>query len=254
MPELPEVEARCMIMEKAFTGKKIVSFDIYRKGIIKGSDLKIQRGLIDKTLERIDRKGKYLTFEISGGLNFTLHFGLFGDILIVDANDTPQSVCARLGFDNHKALFILKWASLWFGDSVNELKKLGPDPLAAPEKFTVEYLTNTLSDKRTNIKSFLTDQRIIAGIGAVYADEILFKSGILPARITKTINRKEALILREMTIKVLNDATKKIIATGKEDRSFLSLENRENCPVCETAIIKTRMSGRRVLYCPSCQH
>ncbi len=254
MPELPEVEARRIAIEEAFTGSVLTSFDIYKKGIVKHEDAVVQRHVIGKTLRSVDRRGKYLIFEFPDALKITLHFGLFGEMEIAGAEGELPSVCASFAFDNKRTLFLLKWASIWFGMGIDDLEKLGPDPLVEPEKFTLHYLINTLAKKKTKIKSFLMDQSIIAGIGAVYADEILFQSAILPTRSTNDLSGKEASSLYDAIIKTLKTAVKKTVASGREDRPFLSLENRKNCPLCGTEIVTTRLAGRRTLYCPSCQH
>lgn len=254
MPELPEVEARRRAIDTTFKGSRLASCDIYKKGIVKHGDERVQKHIIGETLRSVDRRGKYLIFEFPDALKMTLHFGLFGEMNVAATKEKLPSVCARLAFDNKQALFLLKWASLWFGMGIESLEKLGPDPIAEPEALSVDYLTDVLARKRINMKQFLMDQSIVAGIGAVYADEILFKSTLLPARPAKDVSRQETVILHKMIIKSLEEAIEKIAASGKEDRSFLSLENKKNCPVCGTGIISTRLAGRRTLFCPSCQH
>ncbi len=254
MPELPEVEARRRAIEKAFIGSIVTSFDIHKKGIVKHADAMVQRYVIGKTLLSVDRRGKYLIFGFPDAIKITLHFGLFGEMAIAGADEEFPSVCASLVFDDKRALFLLKWASIWLGMGIDDLEKLGPDPLAEPDKFTLQYLINALAKKKTKIKPFLMDQSIIAGIGAVYADEILFKSGILPTRSTNDLGKDEASRLYNATIKTLRIAISKTLKSGDESRPFLSLENRKTCSVCGAEIVNTRLAGRRTLYCPHCQH
>ncbi len=254
MPELPEVEARRRAIERSFKTNPLTSLDIYKKGIVKHGDEHVQKHIIGETLQSVSRRGKYLIFEFPDALKMTLHFGLFGDMKIAPTEENLPSLCARFVFNDRQSLFLLKWASLWFGIGLESLEKLGPDPIAAPEALSVDYLTDVLAKKRITMKQFLMNQSIIAGIGAVYADEILFKSALLPARPAKDVSRQETVILHKMIFKCLGDAIEKTIASGKEDRPFLSLENKKNCPVCGTGIISTRLAGRRTLFCPSCQH
>ena len=254
MPELPEVEVRRRAIERSFKTSILVSLDIYKKGIVKHGDARVQKRIIGETLRFVDRRGKYLVFVFPDALELTLHFGLFGEMAIAGAQEQLPSVCARFVFDNNRALFLLKWAGIWFGRGVESLKKLGPDPIAGPAEFTLGYLGSSLSKKKTKIKQFLMDQAIIAGIGAVYADEILFKSGLLPARTANDLSKDETSRLYHATIKTLKTAIEKTDASGDESRSFLSLEGRETCPVCGTEIVTTKLAGRRTLFCPSCQH
>lgn len=254
MPELPEVESRRIAIEKAFKGRTLISFEIYKKGIVKHANLNVMKALINKKLLSIERKGKYLIFQFADNLKFILHFGLFGEMQIAKANSEFSSICASMVYDNKSALFFLKWASLWFGMGIETLEKLGPDPISEPERFTLDYLSNVLSRKKIKIKQLLMEQDAIAGIGAVYADEILFKSGILPTRQTNGLNEDEVSKLYNAIKGILKYAIEKTIATGNENRSFLSLEGKNVCPVCGTRIVNIKISGRKTLYCPSCQH
>ena len=254
MPELPEVEVRRRAIERSFKTSILVSLDIYKKGIVKHGDASVQKRIIGETLRFVDRRGKYLVFVFPDALELTIHFGLFGEMAIAGAQEQYPSACARFVFDNNRALFLLKWAGIWFGRGVESLEKLGPDPVAEPAEFTLEYLVSSLSKKKTRIKQFLMDQAIIAGIGAVYADEILFKSGLLPTRTANDLSKYETSKLYHTTIKTLKTAIEKTDADGDGSRSFLSLEGRETCPVCGTEIVNTRLAGRRTLFCPSCQH
>ncbi|MCL5277037.1 MAG: hypothetical protein M1517_04570 [Deltaproteobacteria bacterium] len=266
MPELPEVESRRMAIDSAFTGRHLVSFDIYKKNALKHSDAGVQKAVIGKVLEHTDRRGKYLILTFgpaetpqsqtapAGGLDITLHFGLFGGMDIAGTDSSPASVCARLVFDDRKALFLLRWVNLWPGRGVQGLEKLGPDPVAEPDLFTPGYLAGALSGKKTAIKQLLMDQSIVAGIGAVYADEVLFQSGILPERPARLVSVQEIGMLHRAIVRTMRTAIEKTVASGKEDRPFLSLEGRQGCPVCKTPLSKTRLAGRRTIYCPSCQH
>ena len=254
MPELPEVEARRLTIEHACANSVLLSIDIDKKGIVKHDEPGIRRRMIGETLLRVDRRGKYLILGFPDKIQVTLHFGLFGDMAVAGAEKTFPSVCARFVFDNRHAVFLLKWAGIWFGKGVESLEKLGPDPIAEPDKFALGYLESALSKKKTKIKQFLMDQSIIAGIGAVYADEILFHAHILPGRSSNSMNGDESKSLYKSIRKTLQSAIEKTVARGDESRPFLSLEGRQNCPVCGTEIVNTKLAGRRTLYCPSCQH
>ncbi len=252
MPELPEVEARRIAMNRNFKEKRLQRINIVKKGIIKHNGS--EKDFLEKSLDQIDRRGKYLIFKFSGNKTFVLHFGLFGEMAIADSTYGLSSICAEFGFNTGKNLYIFKWASIWFNKQIEELAVLGYDPVAEKDRFTLTYLEDALLKKKTKMKRFLMDQSIIAGIGSVYADEILFKAGVLPMRDTGSLKKDEAERLYQMIVKVLEDAIKKTVAYGREDRRFLSLENRVDCPVCSTGIVKTRFAGRRTVYCPVCQH
>ncbi len=254
MPELPEVEARRRMIEHACADSVLVSVAIEKKGIVKHDDPGIRRRMTGETLISVERRGKYLILVFSDTIRVTLHFGLFGEMAVAGSGETFPSVCARFDFDNKRTLFLLRWASVWFGKGVEVLEKLGPDPVAEPGKFTREYLAGVLSGKKTKIKQCLMDQAIIAGIGAVYADEILFHAHLLPGRPANSLQSDESKRLYEAIRTTMKSAIEKTESRGDESRPFLSLESRENCPVCGTRIVNTRLAGRRTLYCPHCQH
>ncbi len=264
MPELPEVESRRRAIEAAFLGKRLVSFTIYKKNVVKRPESGLQRAIIGMALAHTDRRGKYLILTFgphapsrtahADGFDVTLHFGLFGTMDIAGADTNPVSVCIRLAFDNRKALFLLRWVNLWLGSGVSALGKLGPDPVAEPGTFTPGYLAEVLSGKKATIKQVLMDQSVVAGIGAVYADEVLFQSGILPTRSAGLVSEQEAAMLHRTIDRAMKDAIERTVASGNEDRPFLSLEGRQDCPVCMTPLIRTRVAARRTIYCPSCQH
>ncbi len=254
MPELPEVEARRRTIEHACAGSVLVSLAIEKKGIVKHEDPGIRRRMTGETLLSVDRRGKYIVLGFPDKLQVTLHFGLFGEMAVAGSGETFPSVCARFDFDNKRTLFLLRWASVWFGKGVESLEKLGPDPIAEPAKFTRDYLIGALSKKKTKIKQCLMDQAVIAGIGAVYADEILFHAHILPDRPANTLNDDESKRLYDVIRTTLKSAIEKTESRGDESRPFLSLEGKENCPVCGTQIVNTRLAGRRTLSCPHCQH
>ncbi len=254
MPELPEVEARRLTIEHACANSVLLSLDIKKKGIVKHDDPGLRRRMTGETLLTVDRRGKYLILGFADKILVTLHFGLFGDMAVAGAQETFPSVCARFVFDNRRALFLLKWASVWFGTGVDALEKLGPDPIAQPAKFTRDYFAGACSKKKTKIKQVLMDQAVIAGIGAVYADEILFHAHILPGRPANSLEDDESKRLYDAVRTTLKNAIEKTTARGDESRPFLSLEGRENCPVCGSRIVNTRLAGRRTLFCPHCQH
>jgi formamidopyrimidine-DNA glycosylase len=147
--------------------------------------------------------------------------------------------------------------------SCKELLKIGPDAIS--DKFTSDYLFTKLSKANKFIKTFIMDQMVVAGIGNIYADEILFASGILPVRKTGLIELKECQKIVDNAKRILNAA---ILAGGTTFATFASSATKigsfqnqllvydrgnEPCVKCGTKIIKTKVNGRGTCYCPHCQ-
>jgi formamidopyrimidine-DNA glycosylase len=143
------------------------------------------------------------------------------------------------------------------------LATLAADPFS-PE-FTVEYLASKLQNRRRPIKTALLDQSVVAGLGNIYADEALFKSGILPETLCIDLQLKQIERLRTAIIQVLEIS---IEAGGTTFSNFLSVKgvngnyggvawvyNRagEACRVCDTPIMRIRLGGRSSHFCPQCQ-
>ncbi|MDZ7962193.1 MAG: DNA-formamidopyrimidine glycosylase [Aulosira sp. DedQUE10] len=147
---------------------------------------------------------------------------------------------------------------------ITGLGKLAVDPFS-PE-FTVEYLAQKLQNRRRPIKTALLDQSVVAGLGNIYADEALFKSGILPETLCTNLQREQIEPLQTAIIQVLEAS---IAAGGTTFSNFLNVKgvngnyggvasvyNRmgEPCRVCGSLIQRTRLAGRSSHFCPQCQH
>ncbi|BAY33989.1 formamidopyrimidine-DNA glycosylase [Nostoc carneum NIES-2107] len=147
---------------------------------------------------------------------------------------------------------------------ITGLAKLAVDPFS-PE-FTVEYLAQKLKNRRRPIKTALLDQSVVAGLGNIYADEALFKSGILPETFCTDLRREQIDLLRTAIIQVLEAS---IAAGGTTFSNFLNVKgvngnyggvalvyNRtgEPCRVCGNVIQRIKLAGRSSHFCPECQH
>ncbi len=146
---------------------------------------------------------------------------------------------------------------------ITGLQKLGPEPFAAD--FSVKYFANQLSNRRRHIKTMLLDQSIVAGIGNIYADEALFKSGILPDTIAADLTQMQIKRLHQAIIDVLQISIEKGGTTFSDFLDLLGVSGNygntasvygrkgEPCRVCDTLIEKTKLGGRSSHFCPSCQ-
>ncbi|HCF28319.1 MAG TPA: DNA-formamidopyrimidine glycosylase [Cyanobacteria bacterium UBA11049] len=210
--------------------------------------------------------------ELAGWLG--VHLRMTGQLLWLNQNQPlHKHTRVRLFFENELELRFVDqrtFGQMWWvppGEKIESiitgLGKLGVDPFS--QDFSVEYFSKKLSNCRRPIKNALLDQSIVAGIGNIYADEALFKSGIRPETLCTQLQTEEISRLRTAIIEVLEAS---IAVGGTTFSNFLNVQgvngnysgvawvyNRagEPCRVCETPIQRLRLAGRSSHFCPQCQ-
>ncbi|ABB15292.1 bifunctional DNA-formamidopyrimidine glycosylase/DNA-(apurinic or apyrimidinic site) lyase [Carboxydothermus hydrogenoformans] len=262
MPELPEVETIKRTLAPKILGKTIYRVEVYLPKIIKNVSVEeFTRRVVGKEIVALKRRGKYLLIDLSGKETVTVHLRMTGKLLILPKG-SPK--------DKHThAIFDLGDLELHFNDIRQfggfsfEMPEIGPEPLE--DEFTPEYLKTKLKASQKNLKAVLLDQKIIAGIGNIYADEILFEAGLSPKRIAASLSEDEA--------EELFKAIRKILALGIEYRGtsirdYVDAENQQGsfqrllkvygkngslCVRCNNVLIRERHAGRSTHYCPHCQ-
>lgn len=272
MPELPEVETVRKTLLRKLKNKTIKDINIIYPKVFENQDIeKIRKSIKDEKINDILRRGKWLIYKLD---NYYLlsHLRMEGKYLYRPLND--QIGKHELIIFNINNEFELRYKDTRkFGkmylidkDKINtceQLSKLGLEPW--DEALNVKYLKDKLKNKSIPIKTSLLDQSIIAGIGNIYADEILFLSGINPHKKSNKLTNKELLKIIENTKEVLSKAIEK---GGTTIRSYTSEEGvtgrfqndlyvhkRENekCLKCGNIIKKDVIGGRSSYYCPKCQ-
>lgn len=272
MPELPEVETVKNVLKRKIIGKKIKDVNIIYSNIIEypTSDL-FKQQIINQTINDIDRKGKWLMFELDDYYLLS-HLRMEGKYNIRNIND-PYDKHEHISFiftDNTELRYkdTRKFGRMHLIKKENILKtkplnELGLEPW--DKNLNTTYLKEKYKSKKLPIKIVLLDQSIITGIGNIYADEILFLSKINPLKECNKLNNNELDNIIKCTRQVLEHATQ---LGGTTIRSYTSEEGvhgrfqnellvhnkaGENCPNCNTKIIKIKVSGRGTYYCPNCQ-
>lgn len=273
MPELPEVETVRKSLESVLIGKKILKGHVTYQGLLKNIDKDAFLAVLqNKIIRQIRRRGKYLLFMLSDEWTLVFHLRMTGQLIFCEKERAiSKHTHVRLELDGKKELRfadIRKFGMIYLEKSglIHNLKglaALGPEPLE--EDFTIHYLKERLKGKKGSIKSFLLDQGQIAGIGNIYADEILFKAGLNP--------EKEGLSLSNEEISKLYVAVRYCLQKGIDNRgtSFrdyvdgrgekgnmqeeLQVYGRGGlpCKLCGDTLIKTRTAGRGTVFCPTCQ-
>ncbi|MEO0089154.1 MAG: bifunctional DNA-formamidopyrimidine glycosylase/DNA-(apurinic or apyrimidinic site) lyase [candidate division WOR-3 bacterium] len=273
MPELPEVETikkelKPLLINKKFIGvklenKKIIGYPQYREFL---------KEIINRKILDINRKGKYLTFKLSGNYNLTFHLRLSGR-LIYNENLKEEIKYSRIKFLlNNGVLFfseprLLGRVYLYPKNqppkNLSSLNNLGREPLM-PE-FNFQYLKEKVKNRYTNIKSLLLDQKIACGVGNIYSDEALFCAKIHPKRKGSSLKDYEIKRLVKCLKKIIKMAIKKMGTSisdylrpnGKEGsfQKYLKVFRREGerCVRCNSKIRRIKINNRSSYFCPNCQ-
>jgi formamidopyrimidine-DNA glycosylase len=274
MPELPEVETVRRGLNKVLKGEEIAGVEVLRQLSIGHPDAKkFAKGLTGKAFTTVDRRGKYLLINFKDGSGLAVHLRMSGRLLFLKETK-PKGKFLRVAFKlkSGKQLHfedMRVFGRLWykepahsFEEIIPTLGELGVEPL---EELTGSYLHKVFKNKKQPIKSALLDQRLIAGVGNIYADESLFRAKLHPQTLAGNVTLTECNRLAEEIISVLSQAIK---LGGSSVRDYTDSDgvngNYQNtayvygrkgdaCRVCQTPIERVRIVGRSSHFCPSCQ-
>ena len=275
MPELPEVETVRRGLEAKLAGEVVTRVQRRRADLRAPLPRDLKDRLEGRRLGRIDRRGKYLLFHFDDGAVLIAHLGMSGRFVLGRAPAPPPaphdhviiewSRGAVLTFNDVRRFGLMALAR---ADALARhplLRDLGPEPLDGG--FDGAVLGAALRGRRTAIKSALLDQRVIAGIGNIYACEALFRARISPRRITDSVRGLRAARLAEAIRSVLEAA---IAAGGSSLRDYVQASGElgyfqhsfavygrdgDACPGCECggAVRRIVQGGRSTFYCPRVQ-
>ena len=269
MPELPEVESlRRYLVAERVPGRVITSaiadwpgVEYTRDGAAGLSTLPGRR------IAAAKRRGKQLILPLDRGV-LGLHMGMTGRLVVLGQDDEPLRYTRyTFALDDGRRIElddVRRWAGAVLAGSEDELTgRLGPD--AIDPAFTSEVFVERVAGRRSAIKPLLMDQSILAGVGNIYADEALLRSGISPARRAHRISRARLESLHEELLDVLNEAIGFIAANPDEHgapyvvdaydgRMRVTRKRGAACPTCGSPIKSRKFGGRTAYYCPRCQH
>lgn len=271
MPELPEVETVRRQLDAALPGRTIVDCWVspdapqLLRGITPETFAKAVRG---RSIRAVRRRGKWLIVDLSGELALVMHLRMTGRIFLRHPDDPEDPYLrARLRLADGAEI---RWCDVRkFGtwDLVADPREVtgaqGPEPLEAD--FRADEIVASAAGRRAPIKSFLLDQRRVAGLGNIYADEALWESGIHPLRPAGSITAEEAAVLRTAIVRVLLESLE---SGGSSMRDYLDTAGRagrfqerwriykregQPCLRCASEVQKIVVGGRGTRYCPACQ-
>jgi len=271
MPELPEVETIRCDLHPRLCGRAITAVRITSDAVplVDGaSPAEFTHRLKGRRIEGLSRRGKYLILHLSGGLYLVVHLRMTGALLYRDGRaPADRYTRAVLSLDDGTELRfadLRKLGRLRLAADPNEVVgRLGPEPLDA--RFTSAALRQAIGKRRAPIKAVLLDQRAVAGLGNIYADEALFAARIHPLRRADTLNEAENRRLHRSIRHVLRDALENRGASfrdyvdggGREGRHQFHVKvfrrTGQPCYVCGATIQRIKVGGRSTHFCPECQ-
>ena len=272
MPELPEVETVRRQLEPLIRGRRISGFELApgAERLLRGaSAAELRDQLRDRRFERVDRRGKYLGLQLDDGRCCVVHLRMTG-ALHFRRSDHPDERFTRAVFqlaDDHQLRFvdIRKFGTIDVVDQMADaLPALGPEPLG--DEFDVAALWDALRGRTIALKAALLDQRSVAGIGNIYADEALFLARLHPEVPAGALRARERIALHAAIQTVLEEGVAHGGASfrdytdtaGKagEQQYYVRVFRRteQPCDECNTPIRRTIVGGRATHWCPRCQH
>lgn len=272
MPELPEVEAVKRGLDQSIVSKRVTAIEVMWSKIIRHDDIEaFKQSLIGQVCQRIDRRGKFLLIYFDTHVLLS-HLRMEGKYFLCDKEQpVHKHTHVILELDKQEELRyhdVRKFGRMELLEIGQEfqhpsLAKLGPEP--TPATFSPHVIKEYLSGRTTAIKNILLDQRMVAGIGNIYADEILFDAYIHPEMSAAEITDEEIQQLYYSIISIMQAAIK---AGGSTIRSYANMfgeaghyqayhqvygKDGESCSRCGTIIEKTKVGGRGTHFCPNCQ-
>jgi formamidopyrimidine-DNA glycosylase len=261
MPELPEVETRLLYFRRTALGQCVERVVITAPNMIKSPTARaFARGLRGRCFVEAFRRGKYLIVALDDGRALILHFGMGGDLFYYQhSNQRPDYTRIEFLLRNGwrmaftcprkicRVMLVVDTAH------IPALREMGPEPLGSA--FSLAFLERLIEERpRRQIKPLLMDQRMIAGVGNIYADEILFEARVRPDRLASSLGDDEIKSVHRHTRRVLRRAMRTAAEEEFPSDFLVSRDARGAvCKVCGNPIDKKTIGGRTAHFCPHCQ-
>ncbi|UCE27522.1 MAG: Fpg/Nei family DNA glycosylase [Candidatus Coatesbacteria bacterium] len=271
MPELPEIFVIANQMNNVLTGKTVARVEIRQPKNLNVPADEFEGAVVGKTFGGVEPRGKWIFAELKPGYLLLINLGMGGDLIYFkDEADLPENYHFKLDFDDGTG-FTARF--FWFGyihlvgcacpGDHKMTADLGPSPVA--DDFTVERFLELLEKKkRSGVKSLLTNQKNITGIGNVYAQDVLFVPKLHPLRKVASLSDDEKRALYDAIQTVLNESID--LGGLKYEKDFFGASGRYSgehmlvaykegkpCPECGTTIEKIKTGSTASYICPKCQ-
>ena len=272
MPELPEVETVVRGLAQALTGKRLERLELRRPDLRSAIPTDLAERLEGHRVLRFSRRAKYILMHMEGGGVMIAHLGMSGRLIIALPGKAPPREKhdhaifyfeggTELRLNDARRFGLLDYADAQHLAAHPRFKDLGPEPLG--NEFSGPVLAAALKGKKTTIKAALLDQRVVAGLGNIYACEALYGAGLSPRRLAGTVQGERAERLATAIRDVL---TRAVAAGGSSLRDYVQASGElgyfqhhwavygkegEKCPGCDcrSAIRRIVQGGRSTFYC-----
>lgn len=270
MPELPEVQCVLMTLEPSVLGRKVAGVRTTLAKITRPNPRAFSRGLRGREIIGTNRHGKLMILELDDGSFWTIHLGMTGQVITADTRPQAKHIHCTVSFsDGGPRLFFrdprqfggMTYCADRAALDAGPLKNMGPDALGLAKREFVRRLAG----RKARIKPLLLDQRVLAGVGNIYADESLHQAGIHPMAKPIELDEQDLARLHTVLRKTLHQAIKQ---GGSSVRNFVDAKGRagtfqhahrvygrkgEACGVCGAEIQRIVLGGRSTHFCAQCQ-
>jgi len=292
MPELPEVETVRRGLAPVVSGRRVTALEMRRPDLRFPFPERFSERMVGQEIVSLERRAKYLIAGLSGGDDLVMHLGMTGRFTILQngRRDTPGDYANAVGpipAHDHVVLHLSDGTRIVYNDprrfgfmimmphaeqSQHPLfRGLGVEPLSAD--LTADYLATRARGKKANLKAFLMDQRIVAGLGNIYVSEALFRAGLSPNRAARSLSdrRGDPTERAQRLVPAIQDVLRQAIeaggstlrdyrdangASGAFQDAFAVYDRAEHVcprPGCGGEIRRVVHAGRASFYCPRCQ-
>jgi formamidopyrimidine-DNA glycosylase len=272
MPELPEVETVVRGLAHALQGKRMVRLDLARPDLRETIPVDLAQRLENRRIEHFSRRAKYILVHFEGGGVLIAHLGMSGRLVIAPPGEAPPRAKhdhaifrfedgTELRFNDARRFGLLDFASEAGVAGHPRFRHLGPEPLG--NRFSGPALALLLKGKKTSIKAALLDQRVVVGLGNIYACEALYGAALSPRRMAGTVQGGRA---ERLACAIRDVLTRAIAAGGSSLRDYVQASGElgyfqhqwavygkegEPCPGCDcrAGIKRIVQGGRSTFYC-----
>jgi formamidopyrimidine-DNA glycosylase len=269
MPELPEVETVRRSLAPFLVGVSIRSVTVREPRLRQTLTADFAKVLTGRTIAQLGRRGKYLYLHLDDGKIWLVHLGMTGQLLVEETENLPLphdhvlvtlSTGQRLRYNDPRRFGLMMIGS---AAEIETVTALGVEPLG--RMFTSRYLREKIRRTQRTIKDVLMDQRVVAGIGNIYASELLFRAGVQPSRVAATLTETATDQIVEATKVVLREAIRHRGSSisdyrdgegkrgGFQDRFRVYDREGQPCSECQRLIQRETRGGRSSFFCMSCQ-
>lgn len=270
MPELPEVESVRRTLAPGLLGRTPTSVRVGLAKLVRPTPQALSAGIRGQSISEVERHGKLLMLRMSGHGTWAIHLGMTGQVILAAERPKVKHVHVTVGFDDHgpnlyyrdpRQFGFMAWCPDQAALEAGPLANMGPDALGIP----LEVFLERLSGRGGKIKSVLLDQRVLAGVGNIYADESLHRAGLHPLARPSDLSTAQLANLHHHLQETLTEA---LARGGSSISNFVDAHGRpgtfqhahrvykrkgQACNECGCEIERIVVAGRSTHFCPQCQ-